>query len=309
MAAGLLPFSDRARPEHDEQRLCRLSPSKIAVPINPDRVRKMTDHGLTEYQARVYLTLLDLGAATASQISPLSKVPRTRIYATMQQLHEKGLVQILPETPLRYKAVPFAAYLRGLADDLRSRAKQIDAGLDSLAREFAINAQQEPESRGRFEAIYGRKNVRERLLKMYDVAAHEVIGIGTTKSPGRILGAFMPDLVERAKQGVRLKYAFCFTLENRDDVRALLKYAEVRHIDFMMPVYMHVFDGREFLMSHPIPDDDSSYRGDDIAIWTDDPAIAGAMSEMAERIWEMGKPAPETLEEDRGAKRSALTRP
>jgi len=269
----------------------------------------MTDHGLTEYQARVYLTLLDLGSATASQISPLSKVPRTRIYATMQQLHEKGLVQILPETPLRYKAVPFATYLHALADDMRSRAKQIDAGLDTLAREFAISAQKEPESRGRFEAIYGRKNVRERLLKMYDGATREVIGIGTTKSPGRILGAFMPDLVDKAKQGVRLKYAFCFTPENRDDVRALLKHAEVRHIDFMMPVYMHVFDGKEFLMSHPIPDDDSSYRGDDIAIWTDDLAIADAMSEMAERIWEMGTPAAELLEEDRGAKRVEVTRP
>ena len=279
------------------------------MPINPDRLRKLMDHGLTEYQGRVYLTLLDLGSATASQISPLSKVPRTRIYATMQQLHEKGLVQILPETPLRYKAVPFAAYLRALTDDLRSRAKQIDAGLDSLAREFAINAQRQPESRGRFEAIYGRKNVRERLLRMYETASREVIGIGTTKSPGRILGAFMPSLVEKADQGVRLKYAFCFTPENRDDVRSLLKHAEVRHIDFMMPVYMHVFDGREFLMSHPIPDDDSSYRGDDIAIWTDDPAIADAMSEMSERIWELGKPAEAQIGEPKPVKRAALTKP
>jgi sugar-specific transcriptional regulator TrmB len=227
----------------------------------------------------------------------------------MQQLHEKGLVQILPETPLRYKAVPFAAYLRALTDDLRSRAKQIDAGLESLAREFAINAQRQPESRGRFEAIYGRKNVRERLLRMYDTSSREVIGIGTTKSPGRILGAFLPNLVENADRGVRLKYAFCFTPENRDDVRSLMKQAEVRHIDFMMPVYMHVFDGREFLMSHPIPDDDSSYRGDDIAIWTDDPAIADAMSEISERIWELGKPAEDLLDEPRTAKRAALTKP
>ncbi len=277
------------------------------MPINTERIRRLMDNGLTEYQARVYLTLLDLDTATASQIPAMSKVPRTRIYSTMQQLHEKGLVQILPETPLRYKAVPFAAYLRTLADDLRFRAKQIDAGLDSLAREFAINVQREPEARGRFEAIYGRKNVRERLLKMYDSAAREVIGIGTTKSPGRILGAFAPNLVEKANQGVRLKYAFCFTPENRDDVRALLKYAEVRHIDFMMPVYMHVFDGKEFLMSHPIPDDDSSYRGDDIAIWTDDAAIADAMSEMSERIWEMGKPAEDMIEAIRATKRAALT--
>ena len=273
------------------------------MPINAERLRKLLDFGLTEYQARVYLTLLDLGTATASQVSPLSKVPRTRIYATMQQLHEKGLVQILPETPLRYKAVPFAAFLRTTSEDLRRRAKQLEANLEGLSREFAINAEREPESRGRFEAIYGRKNVRERLLTMYDSSNREVIGIGTTKSPGRILGAFAPNLVDKSRQGVRLKYAFCFTPENRDDVRALLKYAEVRHIDFMMPVYMHVFDEREFLMSHPIPDDDSSYRGDDIAIWTDDPAIAHAMSEMAERIWGMGKPADETLAEARSAKK------
>jgi len=279
------------------------------VPINQERIRKMTDHGLTEYQARVYLGLLDLGSATASQVSPVAKVPRTRIYSTMQQLHEKGLVQILPETPLRYQAVPFDAYLGSLADDLRSRATQIEEGRDSLAREFAINARIEPEVRGRFEAIYGRKNVRERLLKMYDMATREVIGIGTTKSPGRILGAFMPNLVAKAQQGVRLKYAFCFTPENRDDVRVLLKHAEVRHIDFLMPVYMHVLDGKEFLMSHPIPDDDSSYRGDDIAIWTDDPAIAGAMSEMAERIWEIGKPAEELLGGARGPRRAVLTKP
>src|SRR3977135_520821 len=110
-SCGLSPggvSSFRARPATSgEQRLSRPSSSKHFVPINQERVRKLMEHGLTEYQARAYLTLLDLGAATASQVSPLSKVPRTRIYATMQQLHQKGLVQILPETPLRYEPVAF----------------------------------------------------------------------------------------------------------------------------------------------------------------------------------------------------------
>ena len=278
------------------------------MPINADRIRKLAEHGLTEYQARVYLTLLDLGAATARQIPPLSRVPRTRIYATMQQLHEKGLVEILPETPLRYKAVPFAAYLRQMAQDLRGRATQLDANLDALSREFAILAREQPEERGRFEAIYGRRNVRERLIKMYDGLQREVIGIGTTKSPGRIMRAFGSSVVEKSKAGASLKYAFYFTPENRDDVKVLLKYAEVRHIDFMMPVYMHVVDGREFLITHPIPDDDSYYRGEDIAIWTDDPAIARALSEMAQKIWESGTPATEALAaEARGARRGGPT--
>src|SRR2546425_9589552 len=98
----------------------------VRVPINQDRLRKMTDHGLTEYQARVHLTLLDLGPATASQISPLSKVPRTRIYATMQQLHEKGLVQVLSETALPHNAVPVATYLSTLPACMTCPAITID---------------------------------------------------------------------------------------------------------------------------------------------------------------------------------------
>ena len=195
-----------------------------------------------------------------------------------------------------------------MADDLRSRAAQLDASLDPLSREFAILAREEPEERGRFEAIYGRRNARERLIKMYDGAGREAIGIGTTRSPGRIMRAFGPSVIQKSKEGVSLKYAFYFTPENRDDVKVLLKYAEVRHIDFQMPVYMHVVDGRQFLIVHPIPDDDSYYRGEDIAIWTDDPAIAKALSEMAERIWEGGTPATEALAaEARGAKRSGIT--
>ncbi len=278
------------------------------MPINADRIRKLMEYGLTEYQARVYLTLLDLGTATASQIPPLSRVPRTRIYATMQQLHEKGLVEILPESPLRYKAAPFANFLQSMAADHRSRAGQLEMNLDALSREFAVLARAEPESRGRFEAIYGRRNVRERLIKMYDKAEKEIFGIGTPKSPGRIMRAFGPNIIEKSMRGVSLKYAYRFTPENREDVKVLLKYGEVRHIDFMMPVYMHAVDAKEFLMSHPIPDDDSFYKGDDIAIWTDDVAIARAMSQMAERIWETGAPPPEDLvAEARGAKRPTIT--
>ena len=73
-----------------------------------------------------------------------------------------------------------------------------------------------------------------------------------------------------------------------------------------MPVYMHVVDRREFLMSHPIPDDDSSYRGDDIAIWTNDEAIAGAMHAMAEKIWSTGtRPTLADVTDRAAAKRIA----
>src|SRR5438132_13809904 len=85
-----LPFSPVMCHRWEEQRLCRALPSKARVPIHQDRLRKMSDHGLTEYQARVSLTLLALGSATASQISPLYKLPRRRTSGTVNQLQYNG---------------------------------------------------------------------------------------------------------------------------------------------------------------------------------------------------------------------------
>jgi sugar-specific transcriptional regulator TrmB len=256
--------------------------------VSQDRIQKMKSFGLTEYQARAYLALLDLGSATGSQIPASSRVPRTRVYETMQQLHEKGLVQIIPEKPVRYKAVAFSSYLRTLAEEHRLKAQQLTLSAASLAREFAPTATKSAEERGRFEALYGRRNVRDRLLEMYDRAETHVTAIGSVHSPARILHGLGLQLEERAAVGVRLKFAFFTDQNNEPDVRSLARYSDVRHIDFFTPVERHAIDGREYLMSHPIPDDDSPTRGEDIAIWTDDPAIASAMDQSAERIWEMG---------------------
>lgn len=260
------------------------------MPVNTDRIQKLKDHGLTEYQARVYLSLLDLGTATASQVTPHSRVPRTRIYATMSQLHEKGLVEIIPETPLRYKPVPFGSFLQKHVESLRDQAEVLEENLESISNEFAVVGETTPEEKGRFEAIHGRRNARDRLLKMYSGVSSQWIGIGTTRSPARIMRGFGDQLVDKSTAGVRFRFAFPVTPENLKDVERLSKYAEIRSVDFFVPMYMHVADAREFIMSHPIPDDDSFYRGDDVCVWTDDRALAEAVANIMEGTWKSATP-------------------
>lgn len=258
------------------------------MPVNEERMRRMMDFGLTEYQARVYLTMLDLGVAAASQIPARSGVPRTRIYSTMNQLHEKGLIKIILENPLKYEVAPFSEYLAEKVTDLRQEAADLEAQMEGLSREFAIRGTVEPEERGRFEALYGRKSVRERLNRMYDGATREIISIGTSKSPARIVNSRLEDLREKASSGISLRYAFPLDAENMAHVKVLSEYAEVRDIEMNIPIFFLVVDSSEMLMCHPIPNDESFYRGDDISIRTDDPAIVGAFKAIAESIWESG---------------------
>ncbi len=246
------------------------------------------DLGLTEYQARVYLSLLELGSSTASQVPPISRVPRTRVYATMKQLHEKGLVEIIPETPLRYRPVPIRRFLEKNAKELKEEAVRLEESISELSGEFAIKGEVAIEERGRFEAIYGRRNVRERLMKMYEESQSEIIGIGTSKSPSRIVKSAIYTLEERMKQGVVIRYAFPVTARNKEHIDIISKYARIKSIKVHLPIYFYVFDRREILFNHPIPDDESFYRGDDIAIWTNDEGIARAMRTIAEQIWNSG---------------------
>lgn len=258
------------------------------MPINEERLNKMKDLGLTDYQARVYLTLLDLGMAKASQIPTISRVPRTRIYSTMNQLHEKGLVEIIPESPIKYKPVPMSDYLDTVADSFKKKAEGIMERKEDLVEEFSVKAVVEAEEAGGFEAIYGRRNVRNRLNRMYEESESEILSIGTVKSPTRIFRSRLPTIEERFKHGVEIRYAFPIDGTNRDNAQILSQYADVKNIDLKLSIYFLVVDSRQALLCHPIPPDESFLKGDDIAIWTDDEGISEALRNIAISILDRG---------------------
>jgi sugar-specific transcriptional regulator TrmB len=63
--------------------------------------------GLTEYESRVYYTLLSNGACTVNQIQYASGVPRTKVYQVSQQLTRKGLLrEVDGGKPSRFEAQP-----------------------------------------------------------------------------------------------------------------------------------------------------------------------------------------------------------
>ncbi|UCE36767.1 MAG: hypothetical protein JSW00_14815 [Thermoplasmata archaeon] len=243
-----------------------------------ERLKKLEDFGLTEYQARVYLALLEFDVATAGQIPAASKVPRTKIYGIMRQLHDKGLVQIVPETPLKYRAVTFDRYLEKQIKDMREKSDELEANKEDLSKEFEFG-HKKPEKQGKFEVLYGRRNVRDRLNKIYSAAKEEILSIGTSNSPARIVNTTL--WVIEDKKGIDIKYAFPVNAGNKEKVEKIAKFAQIKHIDRDPPMHFVVVDNKECMLIHRVPDDPDPVRGDDVAIWTDDEAIVSAMDEIA----------------------------
>ncbi len=89
--------------------------------------------GFTQYEARVYISLLMRGTATASELSDLSNIPYTRVYDVLNQLEEKGLVAIIPGRPLKFEAldpeIALSNYMAKLREELVLKLKEIEENI------------------------------------------------------------------------------------------------------------------------------------------------------------------------------------
>lgn len=253
---------------------------------NGDRLEKMMEYGLTEYEARTYLALLHLGVASARDVANLSRVPRTKIYSVLDDLHAKQLAEIIPERPKKYGVVPFDSYLRQFEREYKAKLQKIEEDKKLLMSAFAAKDAPGADKAGSFQVLKGRKNVLNRKYEMVGRAATEVLEMGTEFSAVR-MGYYMPLLKERARMGARMRLLVPVTDANRENVEEFGSFGEVRSNPGKSPgSVILVIDESEVLICHYVPDDEHLFKGEDIAIWSDDRAIVRDMKATIQSQWE-----------------------
>ena len=253
---------------------------------NGDRLEKMMEYGLTEYEARTYLALLHLGVASARDVANLSRVPRTKIYSVLDDLHAKQLAEIIPERPKKYGVVPFDSYLRQFEREYKAKLQKIEEDKKLLMSAFAAKDAPGADKAGSFQVLKGRKNVLNRKYEMVGRAAVDVLEMGTEYSAVR-MGYYMPLLKERARLGARMRLLVPVTPANKENVEEFGAFGEVRSNPGKSPgSVILVIDESEVLICHYVPDDEHLFKGEDIAIWSDDRAIVRDMKSTILSQWE-----------------------
>ncbi|MDF2379485.1 MAG: helix-turn-helix domain-containing protein [Candidatus Gracilibacteria bacterium] len=101
--------------------------------------------GLTEKEAKLYLTLLEIGSNPVSSIARKAGITRTTAYAALETLKEKGLVSTIEKggiqqfTPVKpSKLEKYAKKLREDATSNYERIKEIIPNLKSLTGDLVM---------------------------------------------------------------------------------------------------------------------------------------------------------------------------
>ncbi|GAB3039845.1 TrmB family transcriptional regulator [Natronobiforma cellulositropha] len=130
-------------------------------------VNALTELGLTEYESRCFVALTRLSSATATEVSQVADVPRSRVYDTMDRLERRGFVEVQQSDPREYKAVSTDTACSRLNEDYDSRIQ---------VAETALGRVDEPETtpdEGMW-AISKSEHVTDRLVAFVEGAAATV---------------------------------------------------------------------------------------------------------------------------------------
>jgi len=92
----------------------------------------LSNFGITNNEAKVYITLLQMDASTGYKISKSSGIPRSKIYNLLSSSEEKGLIlKSADETPL-YKSLPVKEFISKLKNDSKDNIDDIQDALTGL---------------------------------------------------------------------------------------------------------------------------------------------------------------------------------
>lgn len=145
---------------------------------------------LGEYEIDAYLTVLEHGQLTASEIADRTDIPQPRVYDTVRSLSDRGLVELRETRPMQIIAVdPEEAFGR-VQGSLDEMIDELEARYTAPARETEA-----------VSLVKSRSTILRHLVEVIETAEYELI---LSLTPD-LLDRFAEDLEKALTSGVSIE--------------------------------------------------------------------------------------------------------
>ena len=213
--------------------------------------------GLSEYEARVYVCLVTAGPSPARKLSMTSGVPRTKVYASLKKLIDRGLVSESPGNPRRYAASSPAKSFESALQQLKEETSRMTALLEEstmtvtlleriynrMQSTVALQKEEVWIVDGRSEALRKMREILSKAKKSVTVVASENSFTLLYKTEGKLL----EKLVEK---GVCVQIGTPIYSHSGTLLRELSYAFEIKHVDVVSPLLYISVDGKSFFLTN-----------------------------------------------------------
>jgi sugar-specific transcriptional regulator TrmB len=238
--------------------------------------RSLQQLGLTDYEIRSYTSLLEIGPATASELSEASDVPYSKIYEVLGSLEKKGWIEMEHGRPSKYYPKPPSVAMEIARSQLETAFK---------TNETLVLEELQP--------LYEKKGVRERpdiwivrgefnvLAKVRETIEHvqkEILAAVPTL-PDTIAEALIPIVKTIVDKGVKVQL-MTMKAPMSESMGKLTKLCEVRVREQMFGGGI-IADGREVILLLGQEGEEAVSLG----IWSDHIGLAKFAKNYFEYLW------------------------
>ena len=246
-----------------------------------DRSRKaMETLGLTGYEIRVYLSLLDSGSMTASDISKKSGVPYSKIYEVLNSLEAKGWLESDSSRPQKFfpKSPSSALETMRLRHENNFRESQSTIVNELMPMYTKSGMKERPEiwvARGVF-------NISAKVNEIVQNCQQELL-VALPHVAQDVAKPLQPVLRTLHDRGVKID-VLASAKANPETIKALARVAEVRVRDGLFGGGV-IGDGKHVVILLGEGTGDPG-NFEPIAIWADHAGLAGFAKGYFQYLWE-----------------------
>jgi sugar-specific transcriptional regulator TrmB len=232
---------------------------------NSELTNALMELGLTQYESKIYITLVTEGVSTAKDISNICGIPYGKIYEIINSLTNKGFVLVLPTKPMKYRAISPRETIKLVKDNM---SRKIVNAENTVVRELESAFKKNKafiEPKGLFWVINGRTAINKKMEELFEKAEDHIYMFLSEKGFNR-LRYYHEVLRELRKKGVKITISTTLS-ECNSEALDYLKFCNVGHVNHNTANQFISVDGKEALMYEALPDDENLRYGRDLGVW------------------------------------------
>jgi sugar-specific transcriptional regulator TrmB len=255
---------------------------------NGERVETLTKLGLTRIQARTYLTLLQIGPATAKELSRILQIARPDIYRIIPTLENEGLIETVIARPSVYKATPLGQTIDSLLERKIKEQDDLKKRVEELLNDFKNDpADREPVEAGTdFVMVPGKEAIIQKLRNSLLKAQISLCVVTSKTRFSAAIIEFAYAYRKALKKGVRIRIAAEQHVPSKtalEIVQALSQNPnfEVKYFTAPPPAIVVMFDSKEACVTMSAV----ANLAEASALWSNNPSFIALAQNYFENKW------------------------
>jgi HTH-type transcriptional regulator, sugar sensing transcriptional regulator len=192
--------------------------------ISDKSKKAMESLGLTSYEIKVYLSLLETGSMTASDLSKKSGVPYSKIYEVLNSLEDKGWLESNSSRPQKFfpksPITALEAMRMRIENGIRDSKNMIMSELMPIYEKSGVRERPE------IWVVMGVYNIAAKIGEIIQTCQHELL-IALPHVAEDLARPIQPTLRMLKEKGVRID-VLASEEASPDTVRAISRIADVR---------------------------------------------------------------------------------